>query len=289
MFNTVSKVLTHNEDTALFLVDIGVAGFKDILEEFPNRVINFGICEDGMVSVMAGLALKGIIPICYGISPFIVGRAFEQLKLDFGYQNLGGNFITTGASYDFSKLGYSHYCPEDLGIIQMIPNFQFIAPSTGDEFRELFTQTYDNGQPTYFRLSDYVNQYKCSVKFGEATVIKKGTKATVIAVSTMLDSVIGACGDEDVTILYYTTLMPFDEVTLKDNCPSSKVLICEPHFTGVLAYNVINALSPNSIRIKHLGLPREIFRNYGTKAEKDEFYGLNAMNIKFKLNHLLQS
>ncbi len=114
MQKAVSETITCNSKTALFLIDIGVWAFRDLLNEYPERVKNIGIFEPGTIGVAAGLALSGITPIVYGISPFIVQRSLEQLKLDFVYQNVGGNFITTGASYDFSTLGYSHYCPEDI-------------------------------------------------------------------------------------------------------------------------------------------------------------------------------
>lgn len=37
----------------------------------------------------AGLALSGIVPTVYGITPFIAQRSLEQLKLDYIYQNVG--------------------------------------------------------------------------------------------------------------------------------------------------------------------------------------------------------
>ncbi len=62
----------------------------------------------------------------------------EQLKLNFIYQNLGGNFITTGASYDFSKLGYSHYCPEDDRNLKTLPGMEILIPGTPKQFETLF-------------------------------------------------------------------------------------------------------------------------------------------------------
>ena len=222
MINSVSKVIEENENTALFLVDIGVWGFRDVLKKYPARAFNCGIFEDGMVSVAAGMSLAGITPFIYGISPFILGRAYDQLKLDFCYQNLAGNFITTGAAYDFSKLGYSHYCPEDIELARTMPGLEFIAAGTPKEFEKLFAETWNDGKPSYYRLSDYCNKFDAEVSFGKATVIKKGSKGTVIAVSTMLDAVMEACNDIDVTILYYTTLTPFDAVTLRQNLCSEK-------------------------------------------------------------------
>lgn len=274
MVRAVSDMIRSEEDTSLMLVDIGVWAFRDILEQYPERAMNIGIFEDGMIGLAAGMALGGMIPTVYGISPFIVDRAMEQLKLDFAYQKLQGNFITTGATYDFSTLGYSHYCPEDLGVISMIPGFEFVAPGSADEFARLFSQTHRNGKPTYYRLSDHVNQHEVDVEFGKATVLQSGSKATVVAVSTTLDAVLEEYGGDDVSILYYTTLLPFDHETLAKHYNNGRIFLYEPHYEGTLAYEVYQAFPGKPVQLSCVGVKREILRNYGSKEENDIYNGL---------------
>ncbi|MCB2296793.1 transketolase family protein [Clostridium tagluense] len=283
----VDQMIRNEQDTTFFTVDIGMWAIKDILRDFPDRVMNVGIYEDGMFSIAAGMSSRGLIPTIFGIQPYLIERTLEQIKMDFAYQKLGVNVVGTGAAMDYSKYGYSHYCAEDVGIIKLIPGVEFIAPGTAKQFEQLFNQAYRNGHPTFFRISDYPNKFECDVKFGKANVIKTGSKATVIAVSVMLDVVLEACKDEDVTILYYTTLEPFDRKSLSDNCSSNKILICEPHYVGSLLYDIIEALPNRALEVKSVGLPREIFRNYGTYDEKIEFYGLTAKNIREKLYELI--
>lgn len=288
MLQSVSSMIEREEDTTLFLVDIGVYGFREVLKKYPERAMNIGVFEDGMVGVAAGLALGGIIPTIYAISPFIVERALEQLKLDFVYQGLGGNFITSGAAYDFSKLGYSHYCPEDFGVLKNIPGMEFVCPGTGEEFSTLFAECHRNGNATYYRLSDYPNQVSQEVHFGKAKVIRSGEKGTILVVGTMLDLVLEAVGDEDITILYYTTLAPFDRKTLKENCVSNRIMVCEPHFHGSLDSEILSCLPDISIQIDHVGLPKEIYRNYGTKEEKDFYYQFTEEDIRKKTYMLME-
>ena len=280
MISSVSNVIASNENTALFLVDIGVWAFRDVLTKFPQRAMNVGIFEDGLISVAAGMSLAGITPFVYGISPFILGRAYEQLKLDFCYQKVGGNFITTGAAYDFPKGGYSHYCPEDVELAKTLPGLEFIAPGSPKEFKKLFDQTWSDGRPTYYRLSDYPNKIELDVEFGKANVINRGGGATVIAVSTMLDAVLDACRNEDVTILYYTTLEPFDHETLRQNYSGEKIILCEPHYSGALLRDIDFALKDRPHTVECFGVPREIDRSYGTKTNKDQLFGLNASGLK---------
>lgn len=282
-------MIINEKDTMFFTVDIGMWAIKDILEKYPDRCMNVGIYEDGMISIVAGIARQGFIPTIFGIQPYLIERALEQIKLDFAYQGIGVNIVGTGAAVDYSKYGYSHYCPEDVQLIKMIPGCEFVAPGSAKQFLQIFNKTYRNGKPTFYRISDHPNnKYDVDVEFGKANIIKKGTKATVIAVSILLDMTMEVCKDKDVTILYYTTLEPFDYITLAENSTSGKVLIVEPEYNGSLLYDVHKAFPGRTLTIETVAFPREIFRNYGTYSEKMEYYGLTAKNIEKKIERLIK-
>lgn len=286
--NRVADMIRNEPDTTFFTVDIGMWAIRDVLRNFPERCTNVGIFEDGMFSIAAGMARRGLVPTIFGIQPYLIERTLEQIKMDLAYQKLGINVIGTGAAVDYPKYGYSHYCAEDVTLIKMIPGTEFVAPGTAKQFLQLFNQSYRNGHSTFFRVSDHPNtKYDVDVEFGKANVIKTGTKATVIAVSVMLDMVMEACKDEDVTILYYTTLEPFDYKTLAENCPSGRILICEPQYEGSLLYDVHKALPQRALYIDSVAFPREIFRNYGTYDEKMNFYGLTSNVITEKLKSII--
>ncbi|MDE7432782.1 MAG: alpha-ketoacid dehydrogenase subunit beta [Lachnospiraceae bacterium] len=284
----VGEMIKQEPDTTFFTVDIGMWAIRDVLAEYPDRCTNVGIYEDAMISIAAGMARKGLIPTVFGIQPYLIERTLEQIKMDLAYQKLGVNVIGTGAAIDYPKYGYSHYCAEDVTIIKQIPGCEFIAPGTAKEFMSLFDQTYRNGHPTFYRVSDHPNtEYEMEVQFGKANVVQKGSKATVIAVSVMLDEVMKACKDKDVTVLYYTTLEPFDRETLASNCESGKILICEPEYKGSLLYDVVETFPGRALQIEQVSFPREIFRNYGTYDEKMTYYGLTAENVQCKLEKLI--
>ena len=280
-------MIRNEPDTAFFTVDIGMWAIRDVLRDFPDRCTNVGIYEDGMFSIAAGMARRGLVPTLFGIQPYLIERTLEQIKMDLAYQKLGVNVVGTGAAVDYPKYGYSHYCAEDVQIIKSIPGCEFVAPGTARQFIQLFDQSYRDGHPTFFRVSDHPNaEYDVDVVFGKANVIQTGSKATVIAVSVMLDEVMKVCGGRDVTVLYYTTLEPFDTQTLAENCPSGKILVVEPEYEGSLLYDIHKALPGRPLRIEQVAFPREIFRNYGTYQEKMEYYGLTAEKIDEKLKAL---
>lgn len=284
----VAEMIRNEADTTFFTVDIGMWAIRDVLKEFPDRCTNVGIYEDGMFSIAAGMARRGLVPTIFGIQPYLIERTLEQIKMDLAYQKLGVNVIGTGAAVDYPKYGYSHYCAEDVHVIKAIPGCEFIAPGSAKQFIQLFNQTYRNGHPTFFRVSDHPNKnYDPDVEFNKAVVMKKGSKATVVAVSVMLDDVMEVCKDKDVTVLYYTTLEPFDYETLAQNYNNGKVLIVEPQFEGSLTHDVIKAYQGKPVQIEEVAFPREIFRNYGTYEEKMEYYGLTKEKIAEKINSLI--
>lgn len=284
----VADMIRNEPDTTFFTVDIGMWAIRDVLRDFPDRCTNVGIYEDGMFSIAAGMARRGLVPTIFGIQPYLIERTLEQIKMDLAYQKLGINVIGTGAAVDYPKYGYSHYCAEDAQIIKMIPGCEFIAPGTAKQFVQLFDQSYRDGHPTFFRVSDHPNtKYDVDVTFGKANVIQTGSRATVIAVSVMLDEVMKVCAGKDVTVLYYTTLEPFDHETLAANCPSGKLLVVEPEYEGTLLYDIHKALPGRALRVEQVAFPREIFRNYGTYQEKMEYYGLTSKEISEKLEKLI--
>lgn len=283
MFRVVSKTIQQDQRAMLLLIDIGAWAFKKMMQQYPTQIKNIGIFEPGTVGVAAGLAIGGLIPTVYGISPFIAQRSLEQLKLDFVYQKVGGNFITTGASYDFSTLGYSHYCAEDYATLRLLPGMEILAPATPDQFEQLYASCWDNGKPTYFRMTDHCNKNQIDIEFGKACILKHGAKGTVIAVAEMLDAALEACANLDVTLLYYTTLAPFDYTALKNCFYGNRVFVISPFYEGSLTADIMFALQSEYVRIGEAGVPLEVLRTYGTKHQKDVRLGLTANDIHNKL------
>lgn len=286
---TMQYLMDNDEKVITLLNDIGVFAFRHIKAKYPDRMYNLGILEQSSISISAGMSLTGMIPVFHTIAPFIVERGYEQLKDDFGYQNINGNFVSVGASYDYSKLGTTHYCPADVGILKQIPNMQITVPGTAEEFDYLLKRLYNNGSPTYFRLSERSNQVTQEIEFGKAKVMKKGEQGTVIAIGTMLDRVMQAAENFDVTVLYYTTLEPFDSQTLKNNTKKKKILLCEPYYYGALTSEIVDTFNGSPVLIKYAGIPHKTITSYGSVDDIDADFGLDVAGIMSKIAELVDS
>lgn len=285
LIKTVEKLLLDDDKTVLLLGDIGVFGFRDSFKNIPDRTYNIGILEQSTVSLSSGLSKVGMIPFVHTIAPFLVERCLEQLKLDFGYQNLNGNFISIGASYDYTALGCTHHCPGDIITLSSIPNMEIIVPGTSNEFNSLMLETYNNGSPTYFRLSEYENSVNHDVKFGKGIKIKTGKMATIICFGNMLQKVLESTEGLDVTILYYTTITPFDNELLLENF-NENIIVCEPFYEGSVNYYITKALLGKKYSINNIGVPREFLTKYGNYDTMDKYIKLDTESIKERLLEL---
>lgn len=285
---TIESLLPEKKELVLLLGDIGVHGFKNAMLDFPERVLNIGILESASIGMAAGLAKTGLIPVVHTIAPFLVERAYEQIKVDLGYQKLGCNLVSVGSSYDYASLGCTHHCPGDVGVLLFIPGVEIAIPGSPKEFDRLFQQSYDNGKPTYYRLSEKSHTQNIEVVFGRGNKVKSGSKAVVITYGPMLQAVIEATLDLDVTVLYYTTIIPFDKEMLKENITKSgKVILVEPFYIGSTLHLIASALDGLKISIKTIGIPREFLRKYGKSEEHDEALGLNSIALSQKISEFI--
>ena len=264
---TATDLLDEDPRTAIVLAEISTDHFREARRRHPERVVNVGIMEATMVGVAAGFAMEGFHPVVHTITPFLVERPFEQLKLDFGYQGLGGTFVSTGASYDYATEGATHHGTGDVGVLLTIPGFEILVPGHPAELDRLLRETYANERPTYLRASVSVNRSALDVTPGRMEVVRRGAGATLIAVGPMLDRTVAAAEGLDVSVLYATSVAPFDASTL--------------------AAIAGEALAHAPARFASIGAPRRFPIAYGTPEEHDRDNGLDVVGIAARLRALL--
>jgi len=280
---SLQSILYNDKNTTLLLGDIGVFAFRNEFNNIPDRIYNIGILEQTMIGVAAGMSKSGLIPFVHTIAPFLVERAYEQLKIDFGYQKLRGNFISVGASYDYAALGCTHHCPADILLMSGIPGMEILLPGNSHELDVLLKSTYNNENPTYTRISEDQHTLQINIQYGKANIIKKGSDATIICYGPMLQSTYDAAKDMNVTIIYYSTIIPFDEKTLIDNF-NDTLIICEPFYEGTTNHIINFALKGKKYKLFNIGIPRKFLINYGNRKEHDNNLMLNteALTERFK-------
>lgn len=174
MRNTFAECLTKLQDSRkdLLLIygDIGNKLFDSYKAKIGSKYVNAGIAEASMISIAAGAAKGGLIPIVYTINSFLYLKSIEQIKLDVAYPQLPVIMIGTGGGFSYSELGTTHHSLEDLGMLSTIPNLNILNPADNLEMAASLSWAVNSRRPTYIRIG------KKGEKTIHATELEIGTK-----------------------------------------------------------------------------------------------------------------
>ncbi|MEV0681399.1 transketolase [Actinosynnema sp. NPDC050436] len=274
--DTVEEVMETDPRVAVVLAEIS----RDVFRASP-RVVNVGIREQAMVGVGSGLALSGMRPVVHTYAPFLVERPFEQIKLDFGHQDVGGVFVSIGGSYDDPVWGRTHQAPGDVALFDTLPGWRIIVPGHRGEVESVVREALAGDDRVYIRLSLRENARPYPVGPG-LTEVRRGPAGVVLAVGPMLEPVLAATEGMDVTVLYATTVRPFDGAGLRAAVAGRRadVLLVEPYLAGTSAHVVAEALADVPHRLRALGVRREAeLRAYGTAEDHDSAHDVDVVGI----------
>lgn len=274
-----SEMLASRNELVVLLGDIGVYSFRREMEAFPERVLNFGIMEQAMVSFGAGLASMGYIPVLHSISPFLVERPLEQIKVDFGYQGLAGNLVGVGASFDYAALGGTHHSPGDVAAMSSIPGVQILIPGHPNELTKQINTNFANHKLSYFRLSEKTNSRAVVGGQGAVCEIQPGVRGSVIAIGPALDFVLEAVGGSDIQILYLNEIFDGVDEEIQRTPLNPKLAIVEPFYEGTSA----RFLRRLSSRVEFIGVPNEFIHRYGSADEHFSAIGFDSDSLRNRI------
>ena len=149
-FGKVIAELADNDDRVYIVAgDIGYRVFDEFRDRHPERFINIGICEQSMIGVAAGLALEGLMPWVYTITPFLIERPFEQEKLDVDQQRANEKLV--GYS-DYPTLGPTHSALNARALMSLLENTQSFFPKDGEETERVIRRAYSQDGPSFISL-----------------------------------------------------------------------------------------------------------------------------------------
>lgn len=285
--SAATDALDRDDSVALVLADISVDAFESVRARHPDRVINVGIREQLLVSVAGGLALTGMRPVVHTYAPFLVERAFEQIKLDLGHQGVGAVLVSIGASYDRAASGRTHQAPGDVALIDTLPNWDIHVPGHPDEAEGLLRHAVAGAGREYVRLSERRNVAPHADRPGRLVPIRSGRSGTVVAVGPMLDPVLEATVGLDVGVVYAATVRPFDASTLRAALTDPSVVLVEPYLAGTSSRVVSDALRDVPHRLLALGVRDAELHQYGTAADHDRAHGLDPAGLRRDISRFL--
>ncbi|MEW2161758.1 transketolase [Streptomyces sp. NPDC007084] len=286
----VSRLLAEDPRVAVVLAEIGADGFTEARRRHPDRVINVGIREQLLIGAGAGLALTGLRPVVHTFASFLVERPFEQIKLDLGHQDVGAVLVSAAASFDWPAGGFTHMAPGDVALLDTLDGWTVHVPGHPDEAETLLRHAVAAGDDkVYVRLSVQANAHGRVVDGVRFHTVREGRDGVVVAVGPMLDAVLAATEGRDVSVLYATTVRPFDGAALRRATGSAgtDVVLVEPYLAGTSSAAAGEALADVPHRVLGLGVGRRELRRYGTVEEHLTAHGLDAGSLRERIDGFL--
>jgi transketolase len=271
------ELVNITPNAIVLLGDIGHFGFRNFESQFPNNIFNLGIAEQSLIGIASGLSSNGFIPIVHSIAPFVTERCFEQIKIDIGYQNLEVIIVSVGASFDYSHLGYTHHCPNDISLMRLIPNMDIYIPGSKGEFNDILLNTTGNGRPKYIKLHSEVH----SSNFSSHKIVKINNGFDNNSIVFVGPSYKMMCQEFESSDIYYlNTLTNLTESSIrsfKSEIFNKNIYVVEENnvvgSTGDLIQDLIET------KVIKFGLPNKIIDKYGSYKEISNYLGYTKENL----------
>lgn len=138
-----------DERIHLIVGDIGYQIFDEFRERFPKRFLNIGIREQSMIGIASGMALEGLKPYVYTITPFLIERPFEQIKLDIDHQNVNVKLVGYA---DYPGQGPTHAELDGKWLMDKFHNLKGYFPRNSEETRKAIRDSYNSHSPAFISL-----------------------------------------------------------------------------------------------------------------------------------------
>lgn len=146
---TLVELAKKDDSIVLLIGDFGYGIIDEFQKLFPDRFFNMGICEQTMISVASGMALEGLKPYVYTITPFLIERPFEQIKLDINQQKAN---VTLVGYADYPDQGPTHSEIDAQYMMKMFENIESFYPKNSLETHEAILKSYKSLLPSFINL-----------------------------------------------------------------------------------------------------------------------------------------
>jgi transketolase len=306
MRNAFADELTKlgNEDPRVVMLsgDIGNRLFDKFKDKHPQRFFNCGVAEANMMGVAAGMAMNGLRPVAYTITPFVTTRCLEQIRTDVCYHEAPVTIVAVGAGLAYSGLGPTHHACEDISFLRSIPNMVVICPGDAMEVRGALRAAMQQDRPVYIRMGKKGEPVVhkgpiADFTIGKAITVSQGTDVCLLSTGNMLPEAIEAAHrlkDEGISaeVVSFHTVKPLDEEKLEQAFARFKLVatIEEHSLIGGFGAAVSEWLADTGTQPKkflRFGTPDAFFKKSGEQENAREMLGLSAHQIADKIIHAL--
>jgi 1-deoxy-D-xylulose-5-phosphate synthase len=167
-------------------------GLSRLAAELPRQFFDVGIAEEHAVLFAAGLAARGLRPVCAIYSTFLQ-RAFDPIVHDVALQNLPVTFCLDRAGLSFAD-GPTHHGLFDLSYLRCVPGVVIMQPKDEDELVDMLHTSLQGRSPSFIRYPRgaatgvKIKETPALLRVGEAEVVREGSNIVIWALGPMVAS-----------------------------------------------------------------------------------------------------
>lgn len=275
-------------------------GLNRFAAAYPDRYVSFGISEQNMVSVAAGIATTGVVPFVATFASFLGLLACEQIRMDVAYGAQPVRLIGHHTGISLGFYGTSHHATEDIGTMRSIADLDVVSPSDGAQLEAVIRASATRDRPIYVRIGrgrdPVVYEGGTEFQFGKAHIHSLGEDLTIIACGITVHAALEAAAEmrsagRSVGVIDMASIKPLDReaiIAAADASRTAKLMTVEEHnVLGGLGAAVAEVLGDEGkgIRLKRHGIydeysliapPTHLYAHYrldgpGIRAVAEEF------------------
>lgn len=293
------------EDPLLVVLDGDVSNStrtEFFAKEFPDRFFQVGIAESNLVGVAAGLASCGKRPWIASFACFIMGNAFEQLRMSVAFPQASVKVAGSHSGISIGEDGPSQMGVEDVALACALPGFTVEVPADAPSTKAAVRALHRVPGPAYLRLGRpkapvvYEDETQLAdYAVGRAVRLRDGDDVTIAANGLLLAAALEAAERLSAKgiqsrVLDMHTVKPIDaEALVKAVEETGALVVAEEHIAagglGAQVAATLAATAPAPVEFVNLG---DRYAESGKPDELFEKYGLTAHHVALAAERVLQ-
>jgi 1-deoxy-D-xylulose-5-phosphate synthase len=290
---TISRLMKENDKVVVISAAmLDGTGLAKTAAEFPKRVFDVGIGEQHAVTLAAGLASQGYIPIVAIYSTFLQ-RAYDQIVHDVCLQNLPVILAVDRAGI-VGEDGKTHQGSFDISYLRSIPNMTIASPRDEDELQHLLYSAVCYKQPIAIRYPRGSGEgvplmpELHELPIGKGEVVLEGKDLAIMAIGPSVGAAVEAAEELskqgiDCAVVNARFAKPLDYALILSLAHSTRNILTVEENTlcggfGSAVMELLSSTGLSNYKIRCLGLPDK-FIEHGPQELFRSLYNIDSEGI----------
>lgn len=292
-------------DKKLFFLtaDFGAEALDEFRVNLPNQCIHMGISEQNMVDFGAGLSIRKNKVVLYAMAPFLIPRAYEQIKSVVSAMNLPIIFLSVGSGLGYDHATATHFTLEDIALAKAINHMQVWTISDSILAEKAAKFLLKNNNLVYVRLERnklpniHENISEKDLEFGYKVIKDTIDKNKSICIVTYgyLTHIVNDLVNEmnyNIKVIDIFRIKPLHKNILSELDGFENIITIEEQIlegglgSGIIEFLIDNSTKSLKSKIHRMGIKDQFDVTNGNRQDLQKKYGISKDDIIKKINIL---